>query len=481
MRPSAVRLARRAVALGAVRGGARGLRRSPSSEGAPTRRPRRPPRRRSSSASRSASPAPRHVRGPLRDAVRAAEGQINAGGGLLGRPVRFDVQGRQERRGQAHRREHRARLRARRRRRRDRPGRQPAGRDHAEDLCGRRKSSRSRRPRPRRISRPSSRRGSLPLPHDARRRLPGRRRHALRAADAAGLGDGGAPLGDGGAPSPARSSRSSTSTTPTATSMADVIAANCPKRGVGQHHHVAARRVSVNLVASYVDVVNEIMRRAPSASRSSPTRRRRPVRAGLKADSPVCGARRQKGFFFIGTDGVFTAGFLSCGRQNRSDPTSPNVAEGVFGTNPDTQPGTKEYNEFKTIYSSYFHSAKPDNRRRRRRSRPTCSTPRPRRARDPAGGHRRPIASRSARRCSQGRDAAGTAVHAGPGRRRASRASDRAGHRLQRRVGRRRHRGERQREERLHRLGGLSRPGPRRSTIGPWAASRSKSCWSKCK
>jgi ABC-type branched-subunit amino acid transport system substrate-binding protein len=29
---------------------------------------------------------------PLRDAVRAAEGQINAGGGLLGRPVRFDVQ-----------------------------------------------------------------------------------------------------------------------------------------------------------------------------------------------------------------------------------------------------------------------------------------------------------------------------------------------------------------------------------------------------
>src|SRR5215510_13376168 len=28
---------------------------------------------------------------PLRDAVKAAEGEINAGGGLLGRPVLFDV------------------------------------------------------------------------------------------------------------------------------------------------------------------------------------------------------------------------------------------------------------------------------------------------------------------------------------------------------------------------------------------------------
>src|SRR5258706_2204390 len=29
---------------------------------------------------------------PLRDAVRAAEGEINAAGGLLGRPVSFDIQ-----------------------------------------------------------------------------------------------------------------------------------------------------------------------------------------------------------------------------------------------------------------------------------------------------------------------------------------------------------------------------------------------------
>src|SRR5687767_5405448 len=28
---------------------------------------------------------------PLRDAIRAAEGTINAGGGLLGRPVQFEV------------------------------------------------------------------------------------------------------------------------------------------------------------------------------------------------------------------------------------------------------------------------------------------------------------------------------------------------------------------------------------------------------
>ncbi len=59
-------------------------------------------------------------------------------------------------------------------------------------------------------------------------------------------------------------------------------------------------------------------------------------------------------FFFIGTDGIYTDGLLKNGAEDTSDLTSPNVAEGVFGTNPDTQPGTKEYNEFRTIFSSYF-------------------------------------------------------------------------------------------------------------------------------
>jgi neutral amino acid transport system substrate-binding protein len=75
--------------------------------------------------------------------------------------------------------------------------------------------------------------------------------------------------------------------------------------------------------------------------------------------SPGYQALADKGLFFIGTDGVFTPGFLQLSRENRADDTSPSTAEGVFGTNPDTQPGTKEYNEFKAIYRSYF-PALPD-------------------------------------------------------------------------------------------------------------------------
>jgi neutral amino acid transport system substrate-binding protein len=60
-----------------------------------------------------------------------------------------------------------------------------------------------------------------------------------------------------------------------------------------------------------------------------------------------------RGFFFIGTDGVYTSGFLTNSRENKADETSKNSAEGVYGTNPDTQPGTREYNEFRTIYSAY--------------------------------------------------------------------------------------------------------------------------------
>ena len=74
----------------------------------------------------------------------------------------------------------------------------------------------------------------------------------------------------------------------------------------------------------------------------------------MKADTGYK-ALADKGFFFIGTDGVYTDGFLVGGRATTApDQTSPSIAEGVYGTNPDTQPGTKEYNEFRTIFSSYF-------------------------------------------------------------------------------------------------------------------------------
>src|SRR5690606_32412208 len=43
-------------------------------------------------------------------------------------------------------------------------------------------------------------------------------------------------------------------------------------------------------------------------------------------------------FFIIGTDGVYTQGFLDLSLTDPGDPTSSSTAEGVFGTNPDTQP-----------------------------------------------------------------------------------------------------------------------------------------------
>ena len=114
---------------------------------------------------------------------------------------------------------------------------------------------------------------------------------------------------------------------------------------------------------------------------------------------------------------MFTPGFLELSRDNRADETSPSTAEGVFGTNPDTQPGTKEYNEFKTIYRSYF----PTLARCAAVHREHVRRGDPHRARDPAGRHGdRP---RGDSRCApQGRDRPGQAVHAGAGRRRAARA-----------------------------------------------------------
>ena len=51
---------------------------------------------------------------------------------------------------------------------------------------------------------------------------------------------------------------------------------------------------------------------------------------------------------------MFTPGFIEKSRTDPQNETGESTAEGVFGTNPDTQPGTSEYNRFRTIYSSYF-------------------------------------------------------------------------------------------------------------------------------
>ena len=53
------------------------------------------------------------------------------------------------------------------------------------------------------------------------------------------------------------------------------------------------------------------------------------------------------GFFTIGTDGVYTQGFLDDGKTGA-------VVEGVYGTNADTNPVTPEFDEFKKLYNTAF-------------------------------------------------------------------------------------------------------------------------------
>jgi branched-chain amino acid transport system substrate-binding protein/neutral amino acid transport system substrate-binding protein len=64
-------------------------------------------------------------------------------------------------------------------------------------------------------------------------------------------------------------------------------------------------------------------------------------------------------FFIIGTDGIYTDQFLDNGRANKADKNSPTVAEGVYGTNPDTNPPTSQYGDFRTIYQAYFQEEPP--------------------------------------------------------------------------------------------------------------------------
>jgi len=60
------------------------------------------------------------------------------------------------------------------------------------------------------------------------------------------------------------------------------------------------------------------------------------------------------GFIVIGTDGVYTQQFITNGRVDKSNPNLPTVAEGVYGTNPDTNPPTREFGDFKNLYNAYF-------------------------------------------------------------------------------------------------------------------------------
>lgn len=59
-------------------------------------------------------------------------------------------------------------------------------------------------------------------------------------------------------------------------------------------------------------------------------------------------------FFVIGSDGVYKPTFISNGRLDKTDPTSPTLVEGIYGTNPDPNPETSQYGDFKNLYLTQF-------------------------------------------------------------------------------------------------------------------------------
>lgn len=358
MRPSAVRLARRCLAAGAITSGLCGAILAASAltagEGCTAEKAPAP------------SAAPPIVVGvslgltgdldtfaaPLRDAVRAAEGQINAAGGLLGRPVRFDVQD-------------------------DKSDEStfvtsvangflnenvvavigPVG---SQQVVLTHKMFADRQII--QIS-PSATSTDLSTIQSPDNRFLFRTTPADDFQGAAvilfaqktpkGLGDAGAPLGEGGAPTTCNKLAIVSIDNSYGNAMADVIASNWPKRGASRSI-VLRKKLPIDLATSYAaEAAQLVATKAECAALVSYEKIAAQFVHDVKA-APGYKALADNGFFFIGTDGVFTPGFLELSRENRSDDTSPSTAEGVFGTNPDTQPGTKEYNEFKTIYRSYF-------------------------------------------------------------------------------------------------------------------------------
>lgn len=167
----------------------------------------------------------------------------------------------------------------------------------------------------------------------------------------AGLVDGGAP-GDSGAPTTCKKLVIVNINNAYGNSMAKVITDNFKK-------------VSGSTVA-----LTEVISETPDNDYTAPLGRIFPLQpecmaliayedtgaqfiAEMKADGRYA-ALEQRGFFIIGTDGIFTDGFLKESLQDKSNPKSKSTAVGVYGTNPDTQPGTKEYNEFRAFYAAGF-------------------------------------------------------------------------------------------------------------------------------
>ncbi|MDF2692241.1 MAG: Branched-chain amino acid transporter, amino acid-binding protein [Labilithrix sp.] len=295
---------------------------------------------------------------PLRDAVRAAEGEINAGGGLLGRQVRFDVEDDRSDEGT-----HVTGL-----------AQRFADRNVAAVIgpvsSGQVKLTQQIFADQQIIQiSPAATSVELTTAQPLGDRFLFRTTPAddfqgaavilFAARTPRGLGDAGAPApsGDGGVAPASTCNRLALVyiDNPYGTSMAKVVADNFPKRGTpGQRSIASQQKIPLEARANYEDIIPGIVASDPDCLALIAYEKAAAQFVKDFKKAPGYPALAQRGFFFIGTDGVFTQGFLDLSLQDPSNEASVSSAEGVYGTNPDTQPGTTEYNAFKTIYGAYF-------------------------------------------------------------------------------------------------------------------------------
>jgi branched-chain amino acid transport system substrate-binding protein len=71
-------------------------------------------------------------------------------------------------------------------------------------------------------------------------------------------------------------------------------------------------------------------------------------------------ASPQATVLFIGSDGLYDPTFITSGYLNPADPTSQFYLDGVIGTNPDTNPVTTDFNDFSNLYQAAFGPGDPE-------------------------------------------------------------------------------------------------------------------------
>lgn len=118
---------------------------------------------------------------------------------------------------------------------------------------------------------------------------------------------------------------------------------------------VSREKVSVSVSASYKDLAETILATKPDCQvtcvyNDVGAQYMKDLKSVLAANPSAVPAN----FFVVGTDGQYNDGFISSARPDKSDPNSISAAEGTFGTFPDTNPVSTEYNEFRTLYQAYF-------------------------------------------------------------------------------------------------------------------------------